>query len=86
MPTPAQTPRRKALNTLVQGLAVACASALVVVALAAVSTAKSYTDLGALLIGYSTFQAVATAGLTWLMRGYVDRRRALSADPAHMED
>lgn len=76
-----QTPRRKAINTLMQGLGVTLASALVVVGANLVTTSGSFAELGAGLVAYSTFQAVATAGLTWLMRGYFDRRNE-DGDPS----
>ena len=81
-----QTPRRKALNTLLQGLGVTLGSALIVVLVSLVGSSTSYAELGAGLVAYSTFQAVATAGLSWLMRGYFDKRREAAADPTHLED
>ena len=75
MSTPTQTPRRKALNTFCQGLAVTVSSAIVVVLASLVGGSGSFAELGAGLVAYSTFQAVATAALTWIMRGYVDGRR-----------
>jgi len=75
MSTPTQTPRRKALNTFCQGLAVTIASAVVVVLLSLIGASSSFAELGAALVAYSTFQSVATAGLTWIMRGYIDGRR-----------
>ena len=70
-----QTPRRKALNTFCQGLAVTVASAIVVVLANLIGGSGSFTELGASLVAYSTFQAIATAALTWIMRGYIDSRR-----------
>lgn len=70
-----QTPRRKALNTFCQGLAVAIATAIVVTLLTAVGSASSWAEFGGIIVAWSTFQAVATAALTWIMRGYIDSRR-----------
>lgn len=80
-----QTPARKTLNTLLQGLAITLGSAIVVTLLTLVGGAKSYGELGAALLAFSTFQAIATAGLTYLMRSVVDKWRLSNGDPQHLE-
>lgn len=73
MTTPVRRDARvRALRTAAQGLAFSVAAAFVVALLAAVTTATSWTDLGAALVAFSFFQSIAVAGLSWLMRTYVD--------------
>lgn len=82
--------KNRAWRTLLQGLGFSVASALVVSLLAAVTTATSWTELGATLIGFSFFQSVAVAGLSWLMRTYFDRSSLPTplppADPGEPDD
>lgn len=75
MPKKPQTPARKAINTLAQGLAITIGSTLVVTLLTLVGAVSSYGELAGALVAFSTFQAIATAGLTYLMRAGVDRWR-----------
>lgn len=82
--------RNRAVRTLLQGLGFSVASALVVSLLAAVTTAASWGELGATLIGFSFFQSVAVAGLSWLMRTYFDQSKMPTplppADPGEPDD
>lgn len=82
--------KNRAWRTLLQGLGFSVASALVVSLLAAVTTATSWSELGATLIGFSFFQSVAVAGLSWLMRTYLDRSKMPTplppADPGEPDD
>lgn len=70
-----QTPTRKAINTLTQGLVLTLACALIVGLFGAWTSATSWSALGATLLGWSFVQAIGTAGLTYLMREVVDRYR-----------
>lgn len=70
-----QTPARKAINTLTQGLVLTIACALIVGLFGAWTSATSWSTLGATLLGWSFVQAIGTAGLTYLMREVVDRYR-----------
>ena len=82
--------RNRAIRTLLQGLGFSVAAALVVSLLDAVTTATSWGELGATLIGFSFFQSVAVAGLSWLMRTYLDRSKMPTplppADPGEPDD
>lgn len=67
--------KNRAWRTLLQGLGFSVAAALVVTLFSAVTTATSWGELGATVIGFSFFQSVAVAGLSWLMRTYIDRSK-----------
>ena len=82
--------RNRAIRTLLQGLGFSVVAALVVSLLEAVTTATSWVELGATLIGFSFFQSVAVAGLSWVMRTYLDRSKLRTplppADPGEPDD
>ena len=59
--------RRRAWKTLIQGLAVAVGSAALVTLLSVLGTATSWREFGGALVAFSFFQAVATAGVSWLV-------------------
>lgn len=65
--------RTRALRTFAQGLAFSFAAALVVGLFGAVTTATSWDGLAATLLGFSFFQSIAVAVLSWVMRSYIDR-------------
>ena len=69
----ARDARNRALRTLAQGFTFSVLSALIVALLAAFTTATSWGEFGGIVVGWSFFQSVATAGLSWLMREYIDR-------------
>lgn len=65
--------RNRAARTLLQGLAFSAAAALVVALFTAVTTAASWGELWTIVVGFSFFQSIAVAALSWLMRTYLDR-------------
>lgn len=82
--------KNRAWRTLLQGLAFSVGAALIVTLLAAVTTATSWSEFGAAVIGFSFFQSIAVAGLSWLMRTYADRSSIPTplppADPGEPDD
>ncbi|WP_346007312.1 hypothetical protein [Janibacter terrae] len=82
--------RNRAARTLLQGLGFSVAAALVVTLFTAVTTAASWSEFGATLVGFSFFQSIAVAGLSWLMRTYLDRSSLPTplplADPGEPDD
>lgn len=71
-PTTRRDARTRALRTAAQGLAFSVLAALVIALLTAVTTATSWSELAAALVAFSFFQSIAVAGLSWLMRTYID--------------
>lgn len=82
--------KNRAWRTLLQGLGFSVASALVVALWTAVTTSASWGELGATVVGFSFFQSIAVAGLSWLMRTYLDRSSMPTplppADPGEPDD
>lgn len=82
--------RNRAVRTFLQGLAFTVAAALVVSLLAAVTTATTWSEFGLTLVGFSFFQSIAVAALSWLMRAVLDPSRVPTplppANPGEPDD
>lgn len=82
--------KNRAWRTLLQGVGFSVAAALVVALWTAVTSATSWNELLATLIGFSFFQSIAVAALSWLMRTYLDRSSVPTplppADPGEPDD
>lgn len=89
-PNLANDARNRALRTFLQGFAFSVAAAVVVSLMAAVTTSTTWSEFGVALIGFSFFQSIAVAALSWVMRAVLDPSGVPTplppADPGEPDD